>query len=85
LLTFDDLSKDQRTAVKKIKLWYRMQKDKQVFTLSGVAGSGKSSVIKIATDELNLEENEIRYLAFTGKASLVLKQKEIKIQVLFIN
>jgi exodeoxyribonuclease-5 len=75
LLTFDDLSKDQRTAVKKIKLWYRMQKDKQVFTLSGVAGSGKSSVIKIATDELNLEENEIRYLAFTGKASLVLKQK----------
>jgi len=76
LLTFDDLSEEQRVAVKKIKMWFRLRKnDKQVFTLAGVAGSGKSSVINIATSELGLRDNEIRYLAFTGKASLVLKKK----------
>lgn len=44
-------------------------------TISGYAGSGKTTLIKFIVEALNIEEDRICYCAFTGKAVEVLKKK----------
>lgn len=43
--------------------------------ISGYAGSGKSTLIKYVISALNLPEERVAYVAYTGKAANVLKQK----------
>ena len=43
--------------------------------ISGYAGSGKSTLVKFIVAALHLEEEEVAYVAFTGKAAKVLSQK----------
>lgn len=43
--------------------------------ISGYAGSGKSTLIKFIISALNLPEERVAYVAYTGKAANVLKQK----------
>lgn len=51
-------------------------KDREPYTvISGYAGSGKSTLIKFIISALNLEDEEVAYVAYTGKAAQVLKQK----------
>lgn len=38
-------------------------------------GSGKSTLVKFIIAALDLSENEVSYIAFTGKAAKVLQQK----------
>lgn len=70
------LTEEQGKAVTAIKTWWFSTK--QVFELSGAAGTGKTSLAKYVTQELGLKESEVVYCAFTGKASLVLSQKGCK-------
>lgn len=43
--------------------------------ISGYAGSGKSTLVKFIIAALNIPEEEVCYVAYTGKAATVLKQK----------
>ena len=43
--------------------------------ISGYAGSGKSTLVKFIISALNIPEDEVCYVAYTGKAATVLQQK----------
>ena len=43
--------------------------------IGGYAGSGKSTLVKYIVAALDIDEADVCYVAFTGKASLVLKEK----------
>jgi exodeoxyribonuclease-5 len=67
------LSEEQGQAVTAVVNWFKGKK--QVFELSGPAGTGKTTLAKYITEELELTGSEVMYCAFTGKAALVLSQK----------
>jgi exodeoxyribonuclease V len=80
------LSATQVAAIRKIKEWFETRThEQQVFRLFGYAGSGKSTVVKFALDELGLSPHRsakdgicvpgVVTATFTGKASLVLTRK----------
>jgi exodeoxyribonuclease-5 len=43
--------------------------------ISGYAGSGKSTLVKFIIQALKVPEEQVCYVAYTGKAATVLKQK----------
>ena len=43
--------------------------------ISGYAGSGKSTLVKFIISALDIPEDEVCYVAYTGKAATVLQQK----------
>jgi exodeoxyribonuclease-5 len=67
------LSEEQGRAVEAAKAWFKTKS--RVFELSGPAGTGKTTLAKYITEELDLRDSEVLYCAFTGKAALVLSQK----------
>lgn len=44
-------------------------------TISGYAGTGKSTLIKFIISALEIDPEDVAYVAFTGKAASVLRQK----------
>jgi exodeoxyribonuclease-5 len=49
------LNRDQAEGVRRIKRWFRREtRHQQVFFVSGYAGSGKSTALRHAIDELGL-------------------------------
>ena len=79
-------SPTQAAAIREIKEWFETRTDEQqVFRLFGYAGSGKSTVLKFALDELGLSPHRsakdgactpgVVTATFTGKAALVLARK----------
>ena len=44
-------------------------------TIAGYAGAGKSTLVKFIVAALGFQEEEIAYVAYTGKAANVLKNK----------
>jgi AAA domain/UvrD-like helicase C-terminal domain len=80
-------SDTQARAIADIKEWFKNRTDKQqIFRLFGYAGTGKSTVLKFALDELGLEPHKstrdggscvpgVVTATFTGKAALVLRRK----------
>lgn len=46
--------------------------------ISGYAGTGKSTLVNFIVSALNINENDVAYIAYTGKASQVLKSKGCK-------
>ncbi|SUZ33425.1 ATP-dependent RecD-like DNA helicase [Roseibaca ekhonensis] len=79
-------SAQQAAAVREVRAWFETRThDQQVFRLFGYAGSGKSTVLKYALDELGLSAHRsarddscvpgVVTATFTGKAALVLTRK----------
>ena len=70
---FGQLTNDQITAEKLIEQWFKSS-TKQVFVLSGYAGTGKTTLLKHAvTETLNLTPDEsAAFVTPTGKAATVL-------------
>jgi len=79
-------SPPQAAAIREIRDWFETRTDaQQVFRLFGYAGSGKSTVLKFALDELGLSPHRsakdgpcvpgVVTATFTGKAALVLTRK----------
>lgn len=80
-------SDTQHQAIGAIKNWFENDTGhQQVFRLFGYAGTGKSTVLRFALDELGLEHQRSREddgacvpgvvtATFTGKAALVLRRK----------
>lgn len=70
------LTDEQQAAVRGIKEWYR-KGTKQTCVLSGFAGTGKTFLVKHIIEELSefgIDKRTVVFAAFTGKASLLLKQ-----------
>ncbi|MFN4016720.1 MAG: ATP-dependent RecD-like DNA helicase [Reyranella sp.] len=77
----------QARAIAAIKDWFQNRShEQQVFRLFGYAGTGKSTVLKFALDELGLDSHRsdraggncvpgVVTATFTGKAALVLRRK----------
>jgi exodeoxyribonuclease-5 len=77
------LSESQRAAITTIKDWYEdRSKQQQVCRVFGYAGTGKSTIVRYAIEELGLSPaasgskiGDVLYAAFTGKAALVMTRK----------
>ena len=70
------LNDQQLDAIKKLVKWYFCESiEKNVFTIFGIAGSGKSTVVNIAIKMLGLPLSDVIFCTLTGKASLVLRMK----------
>ncbi len=76
----------QAAAIAEVRDWFETRTDQQqVFRLFGYAGSGKSTVLKFALDDLGLSPHRsakdgtcvpgVVTATFTGKAALVLNRK----------
>ena len=68
-------SEEQWRAITAIKRWWANYNGPQIFALAGFAGTGKSTVIKYAIEELGIHPEKVAYATFTGKAAHVLTQK----------
>lgn len=61
---------------KGLKIAVERYKHREPYTvIAGYAGTGKSTLVQFIIDALNLDEDYVVYIAYTGKASLVLKNK----------
>lgn len=59
-----------------LKIAVERYKNKEPYTvISGAAGTGKSTLVRFIIDALNIWEDQVVYVAYTGKASLVLRRK----------
>jgi exodeoxyribonuclease-5 len=71
-------SEEQQEAIEKIKTWFFDKKrERDFFVLVGVAGSGKSSILHLIPSLLNLSVDDIRTVAYTGRACHILINKGI--------
>lgn len=66
---------DKQTKAKNSCLYWYKNKTKPTFTIAGVAGSGKSTIISIIIQELGLNSNNVKFCAYTGMAANVLIRK----------
>lgn len=59
-----------------LKIAVKRYKDHEPWTcIAGYAGTGKSTLVKFIVQALNLDENAVCYIAYTGKAAKVLRDK----------
>lgn len=65
------LEDTQRDAVEKIDGWYKAANENK-FVMSGLAGTGKTTIVKYFMNQLNIHPADVAFVAFTGKAALVL-------------
>jgi exodeoxyribonuclease-5 len=65
-------SPQQDQAIKAVKDWLADKRSPQIFRLFGYAGSGKTTLAKHMAEDV---DGEVLYMAFTGKAALVLRKK----------
>ena len=64
-----ELTKDQIYAVMSLESWWHSKDSKQVFEISGKAGSGKSTLIKYFIERIGLKDEEVYFLAYMGKGA----------------
>ena len=61
---------------KGLKIAVERYKNREPYTvIAGYAGTGKSTLVSHIVDALNISPGDVCYVAFTGKASLVLREK----------
>src|SRR6516162_7159692 len=66
----------QAAALRDAKSWFETGTEEQhVFSIAGYAGTGKSTIVKYLVDDLGLDDGEVLYGTFTGKAAYVLRKK----------
>lgn len=67
------LTEKQKEAVELCVARYKAHK---AYTcIAGLAGTGKTTAVKFIIKALGLTDAEVSYIAFTGKASLVLRER----------
>lgn len=64
----------QENGLMKAKEWFRT-KNKQCFEISGIAGSGKTTLVYYIIQELGLTLDDVVFVAYIGKAALALARK----------
>lgn len=63
-----ELNNEQIYAIYDLEHWWNTQ-TKQVFEISGAAGTGKTTLIKYFIERLGLSHKEVLFVAFMGKAA----------------
>lgn len=64
----------QKKAIKKAIHWYYLDSyNKLQLTIGGVAGSGKSTIVKYIIDLLELQHDQVIFVCYTAKAALRLR------------
>lgn len=59
-----------------LKIALQRFRNKERYTvISGYAGSGKSTLVRFIIEALNIDEDEVIYTSYTGKATQVLQKK----------
>lgn len=59
-----------------LKIAVQRYKERQPYTcIAGYAGTGKSTLVKFIVSALNINEEDVCYVAYTGKAAKVLREK----------
>ena len=53
----------------------RFKDNEKYTTISGFAGTGKSTLVKFIIDALDVDPSKVAYVAYTGKAAEVLRKK----------
>jgi exodeoxyribonuclease-5 len=72
-------SAQQAAAIKSIREWFRGGTARQqVFRVFGFAGTGKTTLTRMAVAELGLTPGAVVHAAYTGKAALVMRRKGIR-------
>lgn len=66
-----ELNNQQIYLIYDLESWWN-SKNKQVYEISGAAGTGKTTVIRYFIDRLNLELENVLFVAFMGKAASVM-------------
>ena len=66
-----ELNKGQETALQNLLHWWKY-KTKQVFEISGAAGTGKTTIVKELIEALCLSADQVLFMAYIGKATLAL-------------
>lgn len=70
-----ELTKGQKEGKEKTIEWFNSDSSKQIFEISGYAGTGKSTLVYSIIDELGINMEDVAFATFTGKAALVLSLK----------
>lgn len=72
------LSDKQAQALRKARGWLKNDTEaQQVFSMAGYAGVGKSTVVRYLVDDFGLDDGDVVYGTFTGKAAFVLRRKGV--------
>lgn len=69
-----ELTIEQKQALKVTKEWWNTQ-NKQVWEISGAAGTGKTTIVYHLIDEIGLKKENVLFMAYVGKATLALARK----------
>ena len=72
-ILFMELTAKQEEALKIAVVRYQIGMPYTV--IAGYAGSGKSTLVKFIISALNIPDEKVAYVAYTGKAANVLKNK----------
>lgn len=67
-------TKQQYKTLNKSNHWYKTGY-KQVFEISGGAGTGKTTIVYMLIQQLGLKPDEVLFMAYVGKATLALARK----------
>ena len=73
MLKREQLTEKQLAAIKEICALYKT--DKKTITICANAGTGKTSLIPFIIQDLGIRPFQVAYVAFTGKAARVLREK----------
>ena len=71
-LSTHEWSPQQERALAEISKWLSTRSSPQLFRLFGYAGTGKTTLI---SEIANLVKGQVLYMAFTGKAALIMRKK----------
>ena len=67
-------TEQQKDALIKSTHWWKTQ-FKQVWEISGAAGTGKTTIVYMLIEELGLDPKDVLFMAYVGKATLALARK----------
>ena len=75
------LNEQQAQAIEALRKWW-YNGNKQVFQISGAAGTGKTTLIRYLINEIKLEHDEVLFTAFVGKATLAMTRNGLNAKTL---
>lgn len=75
------LNEQQAQAIEALRKWW-YNGSKQVFQISGAAGTGKTTLIRYLINEIKLEHDEVLFTAFVGKATLAMTRNGLNAKTL---
>lgn len=75
------LNEQQAQAIEALRKWW-YSGNKQVFQISGAAGTGKTTLIRYLINEIKLEHDEVLFTAFVGKATLAMTRNGLNAKTL---